>query len=77
MDLNNLERSKSVYVTGFVKSDLMGTNTSVDKNHTHALSKDTKHLMLDGQVYFYRQFFFRCCLTKKVHFMACVAPERH
>ena len=49
-------------MTGFVKTDLMGTNTEihflyVDENHTHALSKDTKHLRLDGQVCFYRQLF--------------------
>ena len=49
-------------MTGFAKTNLMGTNTEihflpVDKNHTHALSKDTKHLRLDGQVCFYRQLF--------------------
>ena len=46
-------------VTGFAKTNLMGTNTeihfwSVYESHTHALSKDTKHLRLDGQVCFYR-----------------------
>ena len=39
----------------------MGTNTeitlSVDESHTHALSKDTKHLKLDGLVCFYRWLF--------------------
>ena len=40
----------------------MGTNTeihlwSVDENHTHALSRGTKHLRLDGQVCFYRRLF--------------------
>ena len=49
-------------MTGFVKTDLMGTNTeihllSVDEGHTHAPSKDAKHLRLDGQVYFYRRLF--------------------
>ena len=29
----------------------------VDENHTHALSRDTKHLRLDGQVCVYRQLF--------------------
>ena len=49
-------------MTGFAKTNLMGTNTqihflSVDESHTHALSKDTKHLRLDGQVCFYRWLF--------------------
>ena len=40
----------------------MGTNTeihflSIDESHTHALSKDTKHLRLDGRVCFYRWLF--------------------
>ena len=40
----------------------MGTNTeihflSVDENRTHALSRGTKHLRLDGQVCFYRRLF--------------------
>ena len=48
------------FVTGFAKTDLLGTNTeihflSVDESHTHALSKNTKHLRLGGQVCFYRQ----------------------
>ena len=29
----------------------------VDECHTHALSRDTVHLRLDGQVCFYRRFF--------------------
>ena len=29
----------------------------VDKSHTHALSRDTKHLSLDGQVCFCRRLF--------------------
>ena len=68
---------QSIYVTEFAKTDLMGTNTEihflpVDESHTHALSRNTKHLRLDGQV-----CFFRCCKTTRVHFMACVAPEGH
>ena len=51
-----------MYVTGFAKTDLIVTNNeihllSLDKSHTHALSKDTKHLRLDGQVCFYRQLY--------------------
>ena len=41
----------------------MGTNTkihilAVDESHTNALSKDTKHLRLDGQVCFSQAAFF-------------------
>ena len=51
-----------IYVTEFAKTDLMGTNTEihflpVDESHTHALSRDTKHLRLDGQVCFFRRLF--------------------
>ena len=51
-----------IYVTGFAKNDLMGTNTeihflSVDESHTQALSKDTKYLRLDGLVCFDRRLF--------------------
>ena len=40
----------------------MVTNTEIhflpaDENHTHALSKDTKHSRLDGRVCFYRRLF--------------------
>ena len=40
----------------------MGTNTethflSVDESHTHAVSRDTKHLRLGGQVCFFRRLF--------------------
>ena len=40
----------------------MDTNTEihflpVDKSHTDALFRDTKHLRLDGQVCFYRRLF--------------------
>ena len=50
------------YVTVFWKTDLMVTNIEihflpVDECHTHALSRDTKHLRLDGQVCFYRRLF--------------------
>ena len=57
-----LVRHTLPYVTGFAKTDLMGSNTeihflSVDSSHTHALSKDTNRLRLDGQVCFYRRLF--------------------
>ena len=43
------------YVTKFAETDLMSTNTlPVDVSHTHALSRDTKHLIIDGQVCFFR-----------------------
>ena len=49
-------------VPEFAKTDLIGTNTEihflpVDERHTYALSKDTKHLRLDGQVCFFRWLF--------------------
>ena len=49
-------------MTEFAKTDLMGTNTEiqflpVDESHTHAISRDTKHLRLDGRVCFFRQLF--------------------
>ena len=48
-----------VCVTVFLKTDLEDTSTEihflfVDESHTYALSRDTKHLRLDGQVCFYR-----------------------
>ena len=51
-----------IFVTEFAKTDLMGTHTEIhflpaDESHTHALSRDTKHLRLDGQVCFFRQLF--------------------
>ena len=57
-----LEVLLSKYVTEFAKTDLMGTNIEihflpVDKSHTHALSRDTKHSRLDGQVCFFRRLF--------------------
>ena len=44
------------------KTDRIDTNTEIyflpeDDSHTHALSKDTKHLRLDGWVCFYRWLF--------------------
>ena len=50
------------YVTVFWKTDHVVTNTEihflpVDESHTHALSRDTKHLSLDGQVCFCRRQF--------------------
>ena len=54
--------SFKINVTEFAKTDLMGTNTEihflpVDESHTHALSRDTKRLRLDGQVCFFRRLF--------------------
>ena len=51
-----------LYVTVFWKTDRMVSNTEihflpVDECHTHALSRDTMHLRLDGQVCFYRRLF--------------------
>ena len=73
-------RTYVIYVIEVAKTDLMGTNTEihflpVDESHTHVLSRDTKHLRLDGRVCFFRRLFFRCCKTTRVHFMACVAPK--
>ena len=61
-DLNYLVAAWLINVTEFAKTDLMGTNTeihflSVDESHTHALSRDTKHLRLDVQVCFFRRLF--------------------
>ena len=49
-------------MTVFWKTDHVVTNTEihflpVDESHTHALSRDTKHLSLDGQVCFCRWLF--------------------
>ena len=49
-------------MTVFWKTDHVVTNTKihflpVDESHTHALSRDTKHLSLDGQVCFCRRLF--------------------
>ena len=50
-------------MTVFWKTDHVVTNTEIhflpiDKSHTHALSRDTKHLSLDGQVCFCRRLFY-------------------
>ena len=56
-------RSNRHYITNHMwNTDLMVTNTEihflpVHLSHTHAPSKNTKHLRLDGRVCFYRQFF--------------------
>ena len=34
----------------------------------------TKHLILDGQVCYYRWLFFRCCKTTRVHFHGLCGP---
>ena len=57
-----LNHKLNIYVTEFAKTYLMGTNTEihflpVDESHTHALSRDIKHLRLDGQVCFFRRLF--------------------
>ena len=49
-------------MTVFWKTDHVVTNTEihflhVDESHTHTLSRDTKHLSLDGQVCFCRRLF--------------------
>ena len=49
-------------MTVFWKTDHVVTNNEihllpVDEGHTHALSRDTKHLSLDGQVCFCRRLF--------------------
>ena len=51
-----------IYVTVFWKTDHVVTNTEihflpVDESYTHALSRDIKHLSLDGQVCFCRRLF--------------------
>ena len=73
-----------IYVTGFAKIVLMGTNPeihlwSVDESHTHALSKLQRHQALKTRWpgLLLQQAFFRCCQTTRVHVMACVAPEGH
>ena len=61
----------------------MGTNTqihflSVDESHTHALSKDTKHLRLRRWPGLLLQVaFFRHCQITRVHSVVFVAPEGH
>ena len=56
---------KFKYVTVFWKTDLEDTNIKihflpVDKSHIpHALSRETKHLRLDGWICFYRWLFYK------------------
>ena len=63
MSANNIEiPHDGLYVTVFWKTNSMATNTEihflpVGECHTHALSRDTMHLRLDGQVCFYRRLF--------------------
>ena len=58
--------------TVFWKTDLMVTNIEtillpVDESHTHALSRDTKHLRLDGHAVLpFQTAFFQCCKTTRV-----------
>ena len=52
-----------IFVTVFWKTDHVVTNTEihflpVDESHIRALSRDTKHLSIDGQVCFSRRLFF-------------------
>ena len=66
-------------MTGFAKTDLIVTSTeihllSVDESHTHALSKDTKHLRLDGHTGLLLQVTLS---NHEGHFIASVAPEGH
>ena len=69
----------NVYVTVFWKTNRIDTNTEilffpVDKSHTHALFRDTKHLRLDGLL---QAAFFRRCQATRVPFLASVTPEGH
>ena len=71
-----------VYATEFAKTYLMDTNTEIhflpaDKSHTHALTRDTKHLRLDGTGPLFQAAFLQRCKTTRVNFMACVAPKGH
>ena len=47
---------------------------SVHESYTHAISRTTTYLVIDGQACFYRQL-FRCCKTTRVHCRACALPE--
>ena len=63
---------KLLYVTVFWKTDHMDTNTEihflpVDKSHTHAVFRNTKHLRLDGRVCFYRRFFYDAVKPRGCH----------
>ena len=52
----------NAFDTKLAKTDFVGTNTEIhflpaNESHTHALSKDTKHFRIDGQVCFFRRLF--------------------
>ena len=50
----------------------------VDESYVHALSRDIKHLRLDGHAGLLQwATFFQRCKTTRMHFMAHVAPEGH
>ena len=58
----------TIYVTRSGKTGLIATITdihflSVHESYTHVLPRNTKYLIIDGQVYFYRRLFYRCCRT--------------
>ena len=65
-----------LYVTEFVKTDLMGTNTEIqflpldEKSCTHALKNRWPGLLFQAAI-------FQCCQTTRVDFMAFMAPEGH
>ena len=52
-----------LFVTAFWKTDTIVTNTEihlrmpVDESYTNTLSRDTKHLTIDGLVCFYKWLF--------------------
>ena len=62
-----MARPLNTYVTVFWKTDHLRTRTDihvlpvhdlpVHDRHTHALSRNTKHLTIDSQVCFYRRLF--------------------
>ena len=67
-------QNQLTFVAVFWKTNVMVINTEihflpVHESHTYALSRDTKHLRLDGQ-----SAYFQCCQTTRV---ACVTPEGH
>ena len=49
--------SSYVYVTEFAKNNLMGINAEIPFLPVEELSRDTKHLGIDGQVCFFRRLF--------------------
>ena len=57
------------------KTSLISTITdihflSVYESCTHAEPRNTKNLIIDGQVCFYRRLFWRCFRTTRMYFMA-------